>query len=189
LQASKRFEQSVTDAFLETVIADDCHDLDRDPRPPVSEECEKFGLWYAQYGTGVLYEAEREYFELMHRRILDARNPPRGRYSGSGTSDAERDAEMYSARLADACAGNRLFLTDQGSMGLCPPSAGPGDTMVFIPSGKYPFVLRSCEGADGVYSLVGQCFLYDWWCHLAPVFELGTNYLDRFPALAKFVIR
>jgi hypothetical protein len=49
----KRFPQSITDAFMDTIVADEWRTEDR-VRPTVSDNCPDFKLWYAKYGTNIL---------------------------------------------------------------------------------------------------------------------------------------
>ncbi|KAI8960752.1 heterokaryon incompatibility protein-domain-containing protein [Daldinia sp. FL1419] len=140
----KRFPQAIIDAFADTLIGDDRSDLlvekddapyIRDSRPSTSPSADEFHAWYGQYGTGVLRSA--------HAR----------------DEASNWIVQRYVRRMEMTSYGRRFFTTDEGSMGLAPPHAREGDDLVFIPGGKYPFVLRARD--DGTHELIGDCFLYD----------------------------
>ena len=186
---TKRFPQSVTDAFADTIVANDARDVDHRPRPIVSEECEKFSLWYREHGTGVLADADPDYFTMVDAAMAWAA------YAADSSQDQSRDRDLpnpqdelerYSKRLAASCAGRSFFLTDGGSMGLCLPSAQAGDVLVFFPAANYPLLLR--EVWQGRFVLVGECFLYDWWSRLLPVIELEGAIESRASVLTEFAI-
>ncbi|KAI1476709.1 hypothetical protein K445DRAFT_319236 [Daldinia sp. EC12] len=143
----KRFPLAIIDAFADTLVGDDRTDLlietdnapyVRKPRPSTSPSAKEFHAWYGQRGAGVLGEAN------------------------SASAENGNDDWLlmkYARRMEMTSYGRRFFTTDEGSMGLAPPGARKGDDLVFIPGGKYPFVLRARE--DGTYELIGDCFLYD----------------------------
>ena len=54
----------------------------------------------------------------------------------------KNDISQYTHDMAAVCYGRRLFITDQGSLGLAPPRAQEGDSIVFFPGGLYPL---SCD--------------------------------------------
>ncbi|KAI0116918.1 heterokaryon incompatibility protein-domain-containing protein [Daldinia grandis] len=143
----KRFPQAIIDAFADTLIGDDRTDLliekdetpyIRESRPSTSPSANEFHAWYGQYGTGVLGEASSTRTENEASNWL---------------------LMKYARRMEMTSYGRKFFITDEGSMGLAPPHAREGDDLVFIPGGKYPFVLR--PRGDDTYELIGDCFLYD----------------------------
>jgi hypothetical protein len=172
----RRFPQPVSDAFLDTLIAHDAHDVLRNdpPRPPVSSEADRGRRWYeARRGgtTGVLRAAEPVYFALR---------PGGGGGGGAGTRGADGEKEYclsaapwwvvahtsyqmaadaltrgsdvgedaFGRRVARACAEKRFFMTDKGSMGLASAGARVGGVLAFFPTGQFPMVLRPCGGQE-----------------------------------------
>ncbi|KAI1640003.1 hypothetical protein F4809DRAFT_592113 [Biscogniauxia mediterranea] len=172
LKDTKRFSQAITDAFSDTIVGNDEYDLviksdtrpfNRKTRPRLSARADGFDLWYAKYGTGVLREADPDYFEEVSTIKAWMKV---GRET---VSEQEQLGERmlrgqwlrsYTRRMEMNCYGRRFFTTDRGSMGLAPPRALPGDEIVFLPGGKYPFILRAKD--DGAYEMIGDCFLYDF---------------------------
>ncbi|OJJ37039.1 hypothetical protein ASPWEDRAFT_38676 [Aspergillus wentii DTO 134E9] len=45
-------------------------------------------------------------------------------------------------------------------MGLAPPRAQPGDQIVYLSTGRYPFILRVCGEEN--YEMIGDCFLEEF---------------------------
>ncbi|XXG94036.1 hypothetical protein Hte_000287 [Hypoxylon texense] len=171
LTDTKRFPQSVIDAFADTVAGKDEVDLlvESDQKPYTrktrrmeSRVVEMFNLWYLNLGTGVLGHADPEWFEKAQASgpIAQVNNGP-----GSEQQKEERikavveKLKQFGRQLEITCYGRKFFITDKGSMGLAPPHAEEKDDIVFFPGGRYPFVLRARD--DGTYELIGDCFLYD----------------------------
>ena len=73
----------------------------------------------------------------------------------------------YYQLLNKACHGQRFFILDDGSFGLCPPETQQGDFVFLLFGGKVPFVLRrnprskNSAERDGIceYNLVGDCYV------------------------------
>jgi hypothetical protein len=65
--------------------------------------------------------------------------------SDNYTAAREDKTEKYSRPFAVAYSDKRLFIIQQGRMGLCRPQAIAGDEIVCFPTGLYPFVLRRLE--------------------------------------------
>ncbi|KAK0624066.1 hypothetical protein B0T14DRAFT_517485 [Immersiella caudata] len=65
----------------------------------------------------------------------------------------------YAQRIYNACAHRRLLVTKRGYIGLAPWNAETGDVVAVLHGGETPFLLRPAE-EPGVYSLVGECFVY-----------------------------
>ncbi|KAK4506893.1 hypothetical protein PRZ48_000626 [Zasmidium cellare] len=63
----------------------------------------------------------------------------------------------YAEKIEYVCYGRRFFVTTDGTMGLAPPRAQAGDSLVLFPGGIYPFVVRPLDG--GKHELIGDCFL------------------------------
>jgi hypothetical protein len=65
----------------------------------------------------------------------------------------------YAQRIYTSCAHRRLLVTKRGYIGLAPWNAETGDVVAVLHGGETPFLLH--PGAEpGVYSLVGECFVY-----------------------------
>lgn len=95
----RRFLQPVSEAFLDTLIAHDAHDVVRNdpPRPPVSSKSDRGRRWYdaicARRGggtRGVLREAEPVYFSLR----------PEG---GAGGADGGEEIPLSRRAVVGAC--------------------------------------------------------------------------------------
>jgi hypothetical protein len=65
----------------------------------------------------------------------------------------------YARRAYAACAHRRLLVSKRGYIGLAPWNARPGDIVAVLYGGSTPFLLRP-GSTPGVYSLVGECFVY-----------------------------
>ncbi|KAI0596489.1 hypothetical protein F4775DRAFT_313992 [Biscogniauxia sp. FL1348] len=173
LKATKRFPQAITDAFSDTIVGNDEYDLViksdarpfiRKTRPRLSAKADGFDLWYAKYGTGVLREADPDYFEeiLTINAWMNVGGEAVSQQEKLRLGDRMVKGQWlrsYTRKMEMNCYGRRFFTTDRGSMGLAPPRALPGDQIVFLPGGRYPFILRARD--DGAYEMVGDCFLYD----------------------------
>ena len=153
LSLRERFPHAISDAFSDTLAANDGRKQGNEKRPPFSRHVEAFIKWYQLYGTGVLAEADRSYFEEFDE-ILAWIQDIKGSWM-----DRHMDVSYFAQKMELACYGRRFFITDQGSMGLALSHAREGDELVFFPGGLYPFVIRGND--DGTYKLVGDCFLYD----------------------------
>lgn len=144
---NKRFPQTTMDAFSDTLVGNDDADLqiEKDKRPFVRKQRElsssmaaKFNLWRVR---------------INELQVSNKGQQPRWRES------LDVDSMWYSRHMDMTCYGRRFFITDKGSMGLAPPRTREDDSIVFIPGGKYPFIVRARD--DGTYELIGDCFLYD----------------------------
>ncbi|KAI1779428.1 hypothetical protein F4818DRAFT_399281 [Hypoxylon cercidicola] len=171
LTNTKRFPQSIIDAFADTLGGRDEVDLlvenDQKPyvrkkRPMASLVKDIFNQWYLNLGTGVLGYSDLGWFEEAQA------NGPAAQLSDEpGNEEQEQEIintiikkmEQFGRELGIICYGRKFFITDKGSMGLAPPHAEEKDDIVFFPGGKYPFILRARD--DGTYELIGDCFLYD----------------------------
>jgi hypothetical protein len=71
------------------------------------------------------------------------------------------DAEgvEYARRIRAACGHRRLLVSKRGYVGLAPGHAEPGDVVAVLHGGSTPFLLRP-GAVPGVYSVVGECFVY-----------------------------
>jgi hypothetical protein len=207
LTSNRRFPQPLTDAFLDTLIAHDAHDVLRNdpPRPPISSEADRARQWYTYHGTGVLSAAEPGYFALRESEDGDGNGNgyalPAGPWALSGSIFSEDyswrdgvDEGGFGRRVARACAGRRFFVTNKGSMGLGPDGVREGDVIVFFPTGKFPMVLRPLGGEGGYggerrYRYLGECFLYDWWRSVLPVWEHRVKTSGYSDLLTEFAIQ
>ncbi|KAF2491138.1 hypothetical protein BU16DRAFT_566051 [Lophium mytilinum] len=73
---------------------------------------------------------------------------------------------MFNTVLA-FCHRRRLFITEEGYMGLGPEALEVGDRVAILLGGETPFVLRTAfqdyeyHGASSQYQLVGECYVRD----------------------------
>lgn len=67
--------------------------------------------------------------------------------------------EEFTRDMEPACYGRSMFATKDGTLGLAPPSARCGDSVVFLAGGLCPFILRRRQ--DATWTLVGDCYLCD----------------------------
>ncbi|KAH8598404.1 heterokaryon incompatibility protein-domain-containing protein [Bisporella sp. PMI_857] len=173
LVSQKRFKNAVTGAFLDTLIANDRHwTVANGKAPEFSFHAEAFATFYERYGTGILAEADLDYF----RDIAFIQE-----WSEEGNADKMNEWKVshFTQSMEIACYGRSFFITDQGSMGLAPPRAKPEDELVYFPGGLYPFVVRMHE--EGAYELIGDCFLYD--------FDVYKLFDDESKQIKDFVLR
>lgn len=81
--------------------------------------------------------------------------------------------ESYYVHLTEAVGGRRLFLLQNGYIGLGPPESQPGDLVVIIQGVSVPLVLRKRE--SGNFILVGEAYvqgiMYGEWLNDQPVVE------------------
>ncbi|KAI1083354.1 heterokaryon incompatibility protein-domain-containing protein [Whalleya microplaca] len=168
---NKRFPQAIADAFSDTLVGNDEDDLlienDQPPlikkkRPTVSRKANEFYVWYKKYGSGILERTDPKYFEEVdyNRVSLFSKEAPSTEEGWRALAVQNYGRlKWYARQMEMTCCGRRFFITDKGSMGLAPPQGRKGDELVFLPGGRYPFVLRTRD--DSTYELVGDCFLYD----------------------------
>ncbi|KAH8903773.1 hypothetical protein BR93DRAFT_981110 [Coniochaeta sp. PMI_546] len=186
LQPNKRFPQSIADAFFDTLIANDAHDVLRNdpPRPLVSPVADRARQWYMYRGTRILQQADREYFSVLNDETSARAQPitsPHDVHYDVGqiwrsSREGEGSSQEFGRRVARACACKRFFITDQGSMGLAPPNAREFDVVMFVPTGTFPLFLRPRVGENATaYVLLGEGFLYDWWSQIEPVLKHRTR--------------
>ncbi|KAL9109906.1 MAG: hypothetical protein Q9227_005429 [Pyrenula ochraceoflavens] len=154
----KKFRRHVTHAFLHTLVGFDAHMSPRfheedDDLLDLSYHAQHFHAWYPHYGTGVLKKFDADYFHQM-KILQDCNHEQQDDYG------IKMGFNTYTNDMASACYGRKFFITEQGSMGLAPPQAQNGDSIVFFPGGLYPFVLRGRE--DGTYTVIGDCYVYDF---------------------------
>ncbi|KAH7039857.1 heterokaryon incompatibility protein-domain-containing protein [Microdochium trichocladiopsis] len=153
----KKFPQSVADAFADTIRAFDDHEQVGESRPAITSRACDFVEWYKQYGSGVMYSKEAAYFDEIE--TVQAWQNQAKAANGDGTSRV--GCSTFTEAVERAIYGRRLFVTDDGSMGLAPAKSKAGDRLVFFPGGIYPWVIR--PRADGrTHELIGDCYLYDF---------------------------
>lgn len=141
----KRFQNTVTNAFLVIIIAD----YEEGDSTEYPSDSSNFVAWYERYGTAVLEHADPIFFEEIAWEN-----------EWWTEEELEHDAQVFAQKVESVCFGRCFFTTDQGSMGLAPPRAKQGDELVYFPEAVYPFAVRGRE--DETYELVGDCFLYDF---------------------------
>ena len=66
----------------------------------------------------------------------------------------------YVERIERACSNRRLLVTKRGYIGLAPWNAQVGDVVAVLHGGDTPFLLRPAGAEPGVYSFVGEVFVY-----------------------------
>ncbi|EAQ89489.1 predicted protein [Chaetomium globosum CBS 148.51] len=66
---------------------------------------------------------------------------------------------QYARRVRAVCGHRRLLVSKRGYMGLAPWHAEVRDVVAVLHGGSTPFLLRP-GAVPGVYSLVGECFVY-----------------------------
>ncbi|KAI4150685.1 MAG: hypothetical protein L6R39_002200 [Caloplaca ligustica] len=166
LLSSKRFSQAISDAFSDTLTACDDQEQLGKKRPPFNTCAEDFARWYRRYGSGVLAETDKAYFEEMEIVLAWIQDIK------CSLGDSHQDGlGIYARKMEVACYGRRFFITDQGSMGLAPARARADDELIFFPGGLYPFVVRGRD--DGTSELIGDCYLYDF--YVFGLFEDATR--------------
>ena len=109
--------------------------------------------WLERFGTGTLLAFEPEYLRDIEV-ILE--------WWGREYQDTwmRSDIDHFTSSMKKCCYGRSFFTTNNGSMVLANPRAAAGDIIVYFPGGLYPFILR--PDGDDEYSLIGDCFLYDF---------------------------
>lgn len=144
----KRYPNSVTELFLKTLTAGQSASIP----------------WYLEMGSGVLNNLGEDYLEDY--TVLRA-----WRREGARTNTSEEiTLSHFKRQLKECCYGRRLFVTENGSMGLAPADSREGDLIVYFSGGLYPFALR--PAGDDTFVMVGDCYLYE------PMAERQTNYED-----------
>ncbi|KAJ5548926.1 hypothetical protein N7513_006160 [Penicillium frequentans] len=140
----KSLHTFISDVFLETLTAD--------LRLPGSSPLAwPFYAWYLVYGTGTLLRADPRFFAIMEALSHCVVRP----YTAEDMKD---DVDAFFTEMKDAAYGRRFFITENGSMGLAPPSAQRGDQIISLVGGDKPFILRS--GDQNRFSLVGHGYLH-----------------------------
>jgi hypothetical protein len=61
-------------------------------------------------------------------------------------------------KVASACAGRKLFVTEQGNFGLAPQEAVIGDEIVVFMGAQVPFILRKPAEDSDSCKLIGECY-------------------------------
>ncbi|KAK8041283.1 heterokaryon incompatibility protein-domain-containing protein [Apiospora phragmitis] len=107
----------------------------------------------------------------------DSLVPPRDAAATKRLIDAmEKQIEYGETALS----GRRFFVTEQGHMGIGPPTLKTGDEVCVLLGGEVPFVLRPV-GERGTFKLVGQCYTHGFMDGEAVQGERGNEF-------AKFVL-
>lgn len=94
-------------------------------------------------------------------RSLDAYFQTRGRGVMPNVDDPVVDAASarWGGAMGYCVSGRRVAGTKGGYLGCVPPGAKVGDIVALIFGASTPVVLRIKEGMEGVYSLVGECYV------------------------------
>ena len=110
------------------------------------------------YGYGLEAVAEKK---KKQQQQQPSWNPFRslGEHLRLHKRDAGAEGVDYVRRIQLACAHRRLLVSKRGYIGLAPGHAVLGDVVAVLHGGSTPFLLRP-GAVPGVYSLVGECFVY-----------------------------
>jgi len=151
----KKFPESILHAFATVVTNSNDWDVSFPKQRPKNRDMADFVTFYLREGSGIISAAYPEIIEEMELE--------RAWYAWAGSKYNKEDAEKGRASIRNSietiCFGRALYTTVEGSLGLAPPGTLPGDKVVFLPGGLYPFVMRKTE--DGAWSIAGGCTLFD----------------------------
>lgn len=67
---------------------------------------------------------------------------------------------LYYGCVASIILSYRFFVTQAGLVGLAPMSTQAGDTICVLNSGPMPFVVRASTEKQGMFRLVGGCYVH-----------------------------
>jgi len=77
-----------------------------------------------------------------------------------GTSRLRKQSASYASVLRDTVAGWRFVSTKRVYVGVAPGLVKAADTIVIMKGGLVPFVLRESEERQGIFRLVGECYVH-----------------------------
>ncbi|KAK0109250.1 hypothetical protein ONS96_003072 [Cadophora gregata f. sp. sojae] len=78
-----------------------------------------------------------------------------------GVFDILQQMDNMTQKIEGHCGGRRMFVAEDGWIGLCPPGARIGDRVFAVKGVKVSIVLRETDGElEKRYNLVGECY-----CH------------------------
>jgi hypothetical protein len=85
-----------------------------------------------------------------------------GRMTFEGLKHRTLGRTFKDARKAysNAALRRRMCVTEKGFVGLVPIITSLGDVVVVFPGAAVPFVLRSVEGRDDIFRMVGECYVH-----------------------------
>ncbi|KAE9368268.1 HET-domain-containing protein [Stipitochalara longipes BDJ] len=72
----------------------------------------------------------------------------------------QQNTERYSELVWRTMSGRRIFLMDNGFMGIVPAAAKVGDTIAAFRGGRVPFVIRPHKSGDASWELIGDCYVH-----------------------------
>ncbi|KAK4039719.1 heterokaryon incompatibility protein-domain-containing protein [Parachaetomium inaequale] len=138
-------------ALWRTYIADFAGDRSAPKHHSAFMEC-----WYgrASWPYGFSSPADIELHDARPRNLFRVVKD-----ALSLTRHGRTEYTTYARRAYAACAHRRLLVSKRGYIGLAPWNAQPGDVVAVLYGGSTPFLFRP-GSTPGVYSLVGECFVY-----------------------------
>lgn len=78
-----------------------------------------------------------------------------------GQSDAgPRPEPLFNDLVHMSCNGTRIIRTHKGFIGTVPKTTKVGDVVCVLFGGQTPFVLRRDKEKEGLYRLVGDCYVH-----------------------------
>ena len=119
---------------------------------------------------------------LLRIATWDLAAPPQPDENAAGGSGGDDHRFMdFLASFQQATRNRRLFVTEEGHVGLGPLLTRPGDLVCILFGSPVPFVLRAVEGGRVV--LVGECY-----CHGVMEGEAVRGLGDDHSTLREFII-
>ncbi|EME40240.1 hypothetical protein DOTSEDRAFT_74892 [Dothistroma septosporum NZE10] len=96
-----------------------------------------------------------KYLKQIH---AEKEHPPWLNHLESNADEQERALAMFNATFHNACRHRCFFSTMDGQIGIGPIRSRPGDSVVVLQGGLFPFVLRGKQ--DGQSELIGYCYVH-----------------------------
>ncbi|CAH0046527.1 unnamed protein product [Clonostachys solani] len=87
-------------------------------------------------------------------------------------------SKSYLSLLGGTIEGWRFMTTEAGRCGITIPDTKVGDIIVIVAGGEVPFVLRKSQEREGLYRLLGECYVSD--IMYGEVFETGQPEKELF---------
>lgn len=91
-------------------------------------------------------------------RLQATHDPPEAQIKS--TSPSEGDAIRYLNALRRVSHNRRFFETSQHYVGIGPQSMQVGDQVCILFGAKTPIVLQKVSGSNGLYHLLGDCYVH-----------------------------
>jgi hypothetical protein len=150
--------------------ADHFPDGESPPEPVLTSEVVRDFIFSADHNTALRSAPpEYRYFDV-HAAVVDFIAAWDGAMSLRELLETTRVAvaagdkaplevtHRFSAAFSRMCYSRRVFVTEEGDLGIAHQSARVGDEVVVVPGAAVPFVMREVEG--GAYALIGEAFLH-----------------------------